>query len=159
MKRALLLMVMVVLVAWLAQGSAATDKREPAVTAPALNAAAPNAPLQGACCINPGDTNPHWECFDGTCSQVYTCGPNVNCATCGCSSSDEWACVNNGGYWDPYSCYCEYGCDPTGSQQQSCLAQEGYWDPYSCTCSFYGCDPTGSQQQACENQGRQWDPN
>jgi len=161
MKRALLLMIMIVLVAWLAGTSSANDKRESALAsaaAPSLNAAAPNAPLQGSCCSNPGDTNPHWECFDGTCSQVYSCGPNVDCATCACSSSDEWNCINNGGYWDPYSCYCDYSCDPTGSQQQSCLAQEGYWDPDSCTCSFYGCDPTGSEEQSCINQGRHWDP-
>jgi hypothetical protein len=162
MKRALLLIVMIVLVGWLAQHSSANDKREPAVAvgaASSLNAAAPNVPLQGSCCTNAGDTNPHWECFDGTCSQVNSCGPNVNCATCACSSTDEYNCVSNGGYWDSYSCYCDYGCDPTGSQQQSCLSQEGYWDPNSCTCSFYGCDPTGSQEQACINQGRQWDPN
>src|SRR6185436_2910453 len=121
MKRALILLVLVVTVAWLAQGSSANDKREPAGTAPTLNAAAVNAPLpQGTCCLN-GETDTHWECFDGACYQVSGCGSNVNCATCGGSSSDEWNCVQHGGYWHPDYCSCDYGCDPPGSQQQSCL--------------------------------------
>jgi len=160
MKRALILLVLVVTVAWLAQGSSANDGREPAAASDPLNAAVANVPLtpQSACCLNPGDTDPHWECFDGTCFQASGCGPNVNCATCDCSSTDEWNCINNGGYWNSASCFCEYGCDPTGSQQQACMSEGGSWDPNSCTCSFYGCDPTGSQRQACESQGRDWDP-
>jgi hypothetical protein len=158
MKRALILLVLVVTVAWLAQGSSANDTRQPAAASDPLNAAAPNAPLtpQGACCLNAGDTDPHWECFEGACYQVSGCGPNVNCSTCGCNPDDEWACINYGGYWDSYSCTCDYGCDPDGSQQRSCVAGGGTWDSYYCTCD-YGCDPTGSQRQACLNAGRQWD--
>jgi hypothetical protein len=161
MRRAILLLVLVALVGWLAQNSsAARDKIDPGKTTPAPNAtaanAALNAPPQDTCCPNPGEEDPHWECFDGTCFQAPGCGQSVNCASCGCSSSDEWACINGGGYWDPYSCTCDYGCDPTGSQQGSCVSQGGYWDPYYCVCN-YPCDPTGSQQQACLNAGRQWD--
>lgn len=159
MKRALLLMVLVVLVAWLAQGSSANARREPAAAAPALNAApAPNAPLpQDSCCADPSQTDPHWECFSGACYQVSGCGSNVDCATCGCSPDDEWTCLNNGGYWDSNSCSCEYSCDPYGTQQQSCLNEGGYWDPYNCFCDYgTGCDPTGSQQQACLDAGRVW---
>ncbi len=161
MKRAGLLLVLMALVIWLAQATPAEAGFEAGkqLTASVSNTAEPAMALpQGACCLNPGDTDPHWECFEGACLQVSGCGQNVNCATCGCSSTEEWNCINNGGSWDPNTCYCQYGCDPTGSQQQACMNQGGSWDPNSCTCSFYGCDPTGSQRQACESQGRDWDP-
>jgi len=164
MKRALLLLVMVPLVAWLAQGSSANYKRQPAALAPALNAAPaapaalPNAPLpQDSCCADPNQTDPHYECFSGACYQVSGCGTSVDCASCGCSPDDEWTCLNNGGSWDSYSCTCEYSCDPYGTQQQSCLSEGGYWDAYNCICDYgTGCDPTGSQRQACLDAGRQW---
>ena len=161
MKRAGLLLLLITLVIWLAQAAPAEAGIEAGkqLTASTSNTAAPAMALpQGSCCVNPGDTDPHWECFDGACVQVSGCGQSVNCATCGCSSTDEWACINNGGYWDSYSCTCDYSCDPYGTQQQSCLNQGGYWDSFNCVCNYdTGCDPTGSQRQACINSGGQWD--
>ena len=158
MNRAGLLLVLMTLVIWLGQPNPAEAVIESGVRLPATPDTATSAMAlpQDSCCIDPSETDPHWECFDGACVQVTGCGQNVNCATCGCSSSEEWACINNGGYWDPNLCFCEYGCDPTGSQQQACISEGGVWDSFFCTCD-YGCDPTGAQQQACISAGWQWD--
>ena len=144
MKRAGLLLVLVTLVIWLAQATpveAGLDSGD-RTTASTSNTAAPSAALpQGSCCANPGETDPHWECFDGACVQVSGCGQNVNCASCGCNSTEEWACITNGGYWDPYTCTCEYSCDPDGSQESACYWEGGTWDQYNCICYPPQCNP------------------
>jgi hypothetical protein len=160
MKRALFLLALVTLVVWMAQGAPPSDPTEPGKATPGLKEAVPSAALnpvapQNSCCPNSNEFDPHWECFDGSCYLVEGCGPNVNCAFCGCSATEEFACISNGGYWDSYYCTCDYGCDPYGSQQQACVNGGGYWDAYNCICN-YPCDPTGAQQHACENAGRVW---
>ena len=161
MKRAGLLLVLITLVIWLAQAApaeAGIDAGKEFTASTSITAEAEMALPQGSCCVNPDETDPHWECFDGACVQVSGCGQSVNCAMCGCSSTDEWVCINNGGYWDSTTCTCDYSCDPYGTQQQACLSEGGYWDSFNCVCYYdSGCDPTGAQQQACINAGRQWD--
>lgn len=151
MKRALFLLVLVMLVVWLAQDAPATGNpgsvkdaatlNSAASTAAAPSAAANVAALQESCCLNPGETDPHWECFSGACYQVSGCGENVNCANCGCDPNAEWACINDGGEWDPYSCSCSYSCDPGGYNESYCWQTGGSWDPWSCTCDPPECNP------------------
>lgn len=162
MKKAGLLLVLIALVIWLAQAGPPVEAGIEAgkqLTASTSNTAVPETALpQNSCCADPNETDPHWECFDGACVQVSSCGQSVNCATCGCSSTDEYACINNGGIWDSATCTCDYSCDPNGTLQQACLSEGGNWDQFNCVCYFdTGCDPTGAQQAACTAAGRHWD--
>jgi len=159
MKRRLFLLALLMLVTWLAYAAPASEAGSERLVvsagAPSLNDAAPaaaranaapvaaplSAALQDSCCADPNQTDPHWECFDGACVQVNGCGTNVNCATCGCSSSQEWTCINNGGTWDSYTCTCDYSCDPYGQQEANCYYSGGTWDPYNCICYPPQCNP------------------
>lgn len=134
MKRLILLISLVILVAWLALGAQASGTPEPGKSPAAGTATAAAAP-DDSCCANPGETDPHWECLAGTCYQVSTCGYSVDCSTCGCDPFDEWSCINSGGYWDPNTCSCDYSCDPTGWEQQQCISQGRTWDALHCICT------------------------
>jgi hypothetical protein len=64
---------------------------------------------------------------------------------CGeCDPNQEWACIDQGGSWDPSSCTCSFpGCDPW--QEQDCYFSGGTWEGYPwCSCT-YECNP-GSPQ-------------
>lgn len=151
MKRALILLALVTLVVWLAQGAPAAGSagpgREEAPPLRARDAAAASPSAAGApapqesCCLYEGETDPHWECISGSCYQVSGCGYSVDCSTCGCDPYAEWECVNDGGSWDPYSCTCTYSCDPDGSGEAYCWEIGGDWDPNTCTCYPPPCNP------------------
>lgn len=133
MKRGFVLLALVALVVWLVNATPIGVQSAPASSAPVAAAPEPVAPVD-ECCAEPNESDPHWECFNNTCMQFNGCGVNVDCSTCGCDIWEEWACINDGGDWDPFTCTCTYGCDPDGSQEAYCWSIEGEWDPFTCTC-------------------------
>jgi hypothetical protein len=136
MRKALLLLALVTLVLWLVSGTSPNNGHQPNVSAPVVEVAA-----QQSCCANPGETDPHDECVGGSCMAVSGCGVS-DCSACTCDPVEESDCINNGGYWDPDTCTCSYGCDPDGSLEADCYYREGSWDPYTCTCSIQNaCNP------------------
>jgi hypothetical protein len=142
MKRGFVLLALVVLVVWLASAAPTGVKSAPTELAPQPVLAAPNAVVpQEQCCADPNESDPHWECFSNTCLQVNGCGPNVNCATCGCDPFEELACVSDGGDWDPNTCTCSYSCDPGGYEEAYCWSMGGNWNPITCTCTEPQCNP------------------
>ena len=143
MKRGFVLLALVVLVVWLASAAPTGVQSAPTELAPEPGLAAPNAiaPQQQQCCADPNESDPHWECFNNTCLQVNGCGVSVDCTTCGCDPAGGMQCILNGGYWDPNTCTCTYGCDPGGFGEAQCWASGGDWDPYTCICTPHQCIP------------------
>src|SRR5215213_3494569 len=141
MKKASLLIALIAFVIWLAHGTTKNTEGKSVIEAPSPPAVAyTDCGTQQSCCLNPNETDPHWECWDGACYCMSGCGSSVDCLSCGCDPYEEWACIGDGGYWDPFLCMCEYGCDSDGSQQAYCFAIGGTWDPFSCTCQVF-CNP------------------
>src|ERR1041384_1237124 len=154
MKRTWLLLVLVILVAWLAHGSAVRVNSKPGPEPSSrVPAAMADCSSGQSCCLNEGETDPHWECINGACSCQLGCGVSVDCANCGCDPNDEWACVYSGGYWDSYFCTCDYSFDPDGSQQNYCYSIGGTWDPATCNCDPPPCNP-GPEEVSYEDS---WD--
>lgn len=62
---------------------------------------------------------------------------------CDPEGSQELACINSGGTWDPVTCVCTPpceppvcdpgGCDP--AERDACIAAGGEWDDITCTCT------------------------
>jgi hypothetical protein len=148
MKRGFVLLALVVLVLWLATSAPGGVQSAPSTPAPTAPAA--QAP-EDQCCLDPNETDPHWECFNNTCLQVNDCGPNADCTTCGCDPVEEWNCISNGGDWNPVNCTCTYGCDPGGTQEAWCWAMGGTWDPFTCTCYPPPCNPGPPEVQYTED--------
>jgi hypothetical protein len=140
MKRGFVLLALVVLVVGLAIAMPADVKKASSNAASAPATVKPAVPEE-QCCLNENETDPHMECFNHTCVEVNGCGPNVDCTTCGCDPYEEWACISNGGDWDPYLCSCTYGCDPDGSGEADCWSIGGTWDPFTCICYPPQCNP------------------
>jgi len=153
MKRASVLLALLVLIVWLAHGAPAGIRNKSGKEASVRDSVAATRDTVSttgcdgsqSCCVNQGETDPHWECLDGACYCVSGCGSNVDCATCGCNPDDRWACINNGGYWDDYTCTCDYSCDPDGSQQAYCTSIGGTWDAATCSCQPAPCNPGPEQ--------------
>lgn len=135
MRRALLLLALVVLVVWLIGASPQEVKGElrsgwfysRAAAAPP-SSVVPDPPCGGC------DPNEESSCI------YYGGSWDSNSCTCtyGCDPNAEAQCYYSGGYWDSYSCTCDYpACNPGSPQEVNSVGVQYYycdgWEVWDCT--------------------------
>jgi len=137
MRRALLLLALVVLLIWLINASPQQAKGEfrsswfysRTATAPP-SAVMPDPPCGGC------DPNDESYCINNAGSW----NPDNCTCTYGCDPYQEQQCYSEGGYWDSDFCTCQYpSCDPGGPEV---VGQTGYQYQYCDGWEIWDCEGT-----------------
>ncbi len=125
MRRAWILLFLVMLVSWLSSGGHGLGL--------AIAAGDPGSPASiGG--DSTEETNPHWGCVENSCQQIFECGYD-DCTACDyCETEEENACLEAGGTWDTATCSCSG--PPCGMENMfACIEDWGTWDDRVCRCS------------------------